>query len=216
MDIKIYGKDYVEYLENTYEKILSSKEYVTALDSELGDGDHWINMNMGFEALMEKKNELSNLTPKELLKNIGVTMMSVIGGSSGVLYGSAYIRAAKNLDDVEYLTLNSLYNVLDSELSGMMERGQAKFGDKTMIDPLYCAVEEFKNALNEKENIVNIANRVKNKAKDGMEKTKDMEAKKGRGRYREDKGVGHIDAGAVTMYYQIDELMNFIIKKVEG
>lgn len=215
MNINITSKDYVEYIELVYKRLLNSKDYVTELDSELGDGDHWINMNMGFEALVNKKEELSNMKPKDLLKNIGMTMMSVIGGSSGVLYGSAYINAAKNISDIEIINLDSIYEILNSKLLGMMERGKAEAGDKTMIDPLFMAVNSLKNLLETNKNIFEILERVQLSAKKGMEDTKYMSAKKGRGRYREDKGIGYIDAGAVTMYYQIDELMNYIKNKME-
>ncbi|MGL6168841.1 MAG: dihydroxyacetone kinase subunit DhaL [Fusobacteriaceae bacterium] len=215
MNINITSKDYVEYIELVYKRLLASKDYITELDSELGDGDHWINMDMGFEALVNKKEELSNMKPKDLLKNIGMIMMSVIGGSSGVLYGSAYIKAAKNISDVETLNLNSIYEILNSELLGMMERGKAEAGDKTMIDPLFTAVNSFKKSLESNKNILEILESVRLSAKQGMEDTREMSAKKGRARYREDKGIGHIDPGAVTMYYQIDELMKYISVKIK-
>ena len=205
--------EYVDYLECAYKKINSSKDYITELDSELGDGDHWININMGLEAVVEKKDKLSKMTVKEMLKNIGMILMTKIGGSSGVLYGSAYINAAKNLEDISTIDVNALYDILRYQLEGMMKRGEANFGDKTMVDPLYLAVEEFDK---EKENInisINNLIKVKEAAHRGMEATKDMLAKKGRARYREDKGVGHLDAGAVTMYYQIEELIDFILNK---
>jgi|GEM_PF-37615 dihydroxyacetone kinase-like protein len=211
--MKMTTIDYLEYVENAYKKINNSKEYVTNLDSELGDGDHWININMGLEAVVEKKENLKNLTIKDLLKNIGMILMTKIGGSSGVLYGSSYINAAKNLEEIEVIDIEALYSIMNYQLLGMMERGNTEYGDKTMVDPLYLAVEEFKR---EKENIKSdIKNliKVKEAAYKGMLATKDMAAKKGRGRYREDKGVGHIDAGAVTMFYQIEELVNYIINK---
>ena len=96
-------------------KINNSKEYVTNLDSELGDGDHWININMGLEAVVEKKENLKNLTIKDLLKNIGMILMTKIGGSSGVLYGSSYINAAKNLEEIEAIDIEALYSI--NELS---------------------------------------------------------------------------------------------------
>ena len=151
--MKMTTIDYLEYVENAYKKINNSKEYVTNLDSELGDGDHWININMGLEAVVEKKENLKNLTIKDLLKNIGMILMTKIGGSSGVLYGSSYINAAKNLEEIEVIDIEALYSIMNYQLLGMMERGNTEYGDKTMVDPLYLAVEEFKR---EKENIKSV------------------------------------------------------------
>ena len=176
--MKMTTIDYLEYVENAYKKINNSK-----------DGDHWININMGLEAVVEKKENLKNLTIKDLLKNIGMILMTKIGGSSGVLYGSSYINAAKNLEEIEAIDIEALYSIMNYQLLGMMERGNTEYGDKTMVDPLYLAVEEFKR---EKENIKSdIKNliKVKEAAYKGMLATKDMAAKKGRGRYREDKGI---------------------------
>ena len=175
--MKMTTIDYLEYVENAYKKINNSKEYVTNLDSELGDGDHWININMGLEAVVEKKENLKNLTIKDLLKNIGMILMTKIGGSSGVLYGSSYINAAKNLEEIEVIDIEALYSIMNYQLLGMMERGNTEYGDKTMVDPLYLAVEEFKR---EKENIKSdIKNliKVKEAAYKGMLATKDMAAK---------------------------------------
>ena len=105
MAFELTSKDYVEYLKKAYVKIHESGDYITELDAATGDGDHWANINSGFGKLNEMADELEQLNLFELFKQIGKTMMSVIGGSSGVLYGSAYLAAAKTLKEKE--TINN-------------------------------------------------------------------------------------------------------------
>lgn len=214
MDFKIFPKDFVEFIKNAYKKINENKDYVTELDSVTGDGDHWVNINMGFEKLVELSNELENLSFEEMFKKIGMTLMSGIGGSSGVLYGGAYIAASKVLVNKEFIDKNTLKDIFEAELNSMMNRGKSKPGDKTMIDSLYAASQALNDNINN-DDIVATLNIVKEKAIDGALATKDMEAVKGRASYQTNKGVGHLDPGAITMSYQIEELVNLIISKIK-
>lgn len=173
MDFKIFPKDFVEFIKNAYKKINENKDYVTELDSVTGDGDHWVNINMGFEKLVELSNELENLSFEEMFKKIGMTLMSGIGGSSGVLYGGAYIAASKVLVNKEFIDKNTLKDIFEAELNSMMNRGKSKPGDKTMIDSLYAASQALNDNINN-DDIVATLNIVKEKAIDGALATKDM------------------------------------------
>lgn len=212
---KITSEDYAEYIEKAYEVIVKNGDYVTELDLATGDGDHWSNLNMGFKKLVEEKERLSKLNISDELKEIGKIMMSVIGGSSGVLYGSAYLAAAKAVKGKEYLDNEGLYLVLSAMLDAIIQRGQAKPGFKTMIDSLDPAVTEYKNCLDNKVSDNELCERVKKAAIEGADNTKNMEAVRGRATYQADKGVGHLDPGAVTMSYQISELMDLALEKVQ-
>ncbi len=214
MNFRLTAGDYAEYIKNIYKLINSKQTYITNLDLATGDGDHWVNINMGFEKLVEKIDELKIMSISDELQNIGKIMMSVIGGSSGVLYGSAYIAAAKAVGNTRYLDKNSLYNVLKAMLGAIMNRGKADVGFKTMIDSLHPAVEEYKLCLDNDIEVCELCDRVKAAAMEGANKTADMEAVKGRATYQSNKGVGHLDPGAVTMSYQISELMDFIKEKI--
>lgn len=213
MDFKIYNKDFITFIKNTYTKINQNKDYITELDSATGDGDHWANINMGYEKLVEISNDLESLSLEEMFKKIGMTMMSNIGGSSGVLYGGSYLEAAKTLAGKEFIDKEALKNIFEAQLKSMMNRGQCKAGDKTMIDALSPAYDALKDNINN-EDIKETLNIVKNKAIEGANATKDMQAVKGRASYQTNKGVGHIDPGAVTMSYQIEELVNVAINNV--
>lgn len=214
MGFQLSSKDYTEYIKLAAVKIHENGDYITALDSATGDGDHWSNINMGFEKLVESIPELENLSVFDMFKKIGMIMMSVIGGSSGVLYGSAYIGGAKVLKGKESIDNTEMCNVLEAMLNAIMERGNAKPGFKTMIDTLYPAVETYKDCIEKKLPERDTVALVKQAAIDGAESTKKMEAVRGRACYQANKGVGHLDPGAVTMSYQIETLMDYINTKL--
>lgn len=202
--VKLTTAAYVDYLKAVTEKIASEKEYISELDAATGDGDHWANMNTGFTKLLEIEDELRSLDFAGLFKKAAMTIMSGVGGSSGILYASAYLKAASVLAGVESMDAEILMKVLDAELQGIMQRGNGQPGFKTMIDPLYQAVEAMKKALPDGDAAA--VNAMREGARLGMEATRDMEAVRGRACYQANKGVGHLDPGAVTMYYQLDML----------
>lgn len=209
----ISSENYVDYLNRAAVKIRDSKDYVSELDAATGDGDHWVNLNLGFEALTLAGEELRALPIFEVFKRIGMLMMSRIGGSSGILYGGAYLAAAKAVDGKETLDAGGLCLALSSMVEDMMARGKAEPGCKTMIDSLYPAVEEFKLALESGEDDRAVLERVKSAAEAGAERTKQMEARKGRASYMLSKGVGHLDPGAVTMSCQLCCLCDYLIEQ---
>ena len=202
--VKLTTAAYVDYLKAVTEKIASEKEYISELDAATGDGDHWANMNTGFTKLLEIEDELRSLDFAGLFKKAAMTIMSGVGGSSGILYASAYLKAASVLAGVETMDAEILMKVLDAELQGIMQRGNGQPGFKTMIDPLYQAVEAMKKTLPDGDAAA--VNAMREGARLGMEATRDMEAVRGRACYQANKGVGHLDPGAVTMYYQLDML----------
>ena len=202
VDITV-GK-YVDYLKKVTAKIAAEKDYITELDAATGDGDHWANMNTGFTKLMEMEEQLREVSLAELFKKAAMTIMSSVGGSSGILYASAYLKAAVAVGSAAAMDASKLLEVLEAELQGIMQRGNGQPGFKTMIDPLYQAVEAMKAAMPEGEEAAIRA--MQAGAKRGMEATRDMEAIRGRAYYQANKGVGHLDPGAVTMYYQLDLL----------
>lgn len=214
MGFELNTYDYLECIKKAYEFIHENQEYITNLDLATGDGDHWSNMNMGFQKIVLDYDNLITKNISELLKQIGRNMMATIGGSSGVLYGSAYIAASKVVADKEIIEKNTLYTILETMLKAIMERGQAQEGFKTMIDSLAPAVRVYKECLDKKVDDIELCEKVKKAAIDGAENTKNMEAVKGRATYQSNKGIGHLDPGAVTMSYQIMALMDYIKEKI--
>ena len=133
-------KDYLDYLEKVTKKLEENRDYVTDLDAATGDGDHWVNMNMGFQKIVSSRDALEVLNLKDMFKKIGMLIMSTVGGSSGVLYGSAYIKASQAIGEKEVIDVPLLLTILEAKLTAIMEIGNAKPGFKTMIDPLYTAI----------------------------------------------------------------------------
>lgn len=213
MGFSLTARDYVEYLKRAAAKIAAEKDYITELDAATGDGDHWANMNSGFTKLTESAPQLETMNLESLFKKAGMITMSSIGGSSGVLYGSAYLAAAKRTAGLETLDCPALCDVLEAMLHAIMDRGNAKPGFKTMIDALSPAVAVYREGLDAEMPERELLAAVKDAALKGAESTKNMEAVRGRACYQTDKGVGHIDPGAVTMSYQIAALMDFLLEK---
>lgn len=211
--VSIGTKEYVDYLLAVAEKIAQEKDYITELDAATGDGDHWANMNIGFSKLVEKESELRREDLSGLFKKAAMIIMSGVGGSSGILYASAYLKASVAAAGLSVLDAGGICQVLEAELEGIMQRGNGQPGFKTMIDPLYQAVNAMKAALPAGEEAAVKA--MQQGAKAGMEATRDMEAVRGRACYQANKGVGHLDPGAVTMYYQLDLLGEAALKSME-
>lgn len=212
MGFQITPKEYVDYLVLAGEEIEKNGDYVTVLDAKTGDGDHWVNLNAGFQKLIAIQEELKEMELAPMMKKIGMTLMSAIGGSSGVLYGSGYLAASKALKEAEVLDIDTLYLFLQTELSAIMERGKAKPGWKTMIDSLYEAVEAYRMAKEVGEDERCVIEAMKRGAAEGRDRTREMEAVKGRASYQTNKGVGELDPGAVTMCIQLECLSDYIVK----
>lgn len=211
--VSMRTKEYVDYFLAVSEKIAQEKDYITELDAATGDGDHWANMNIGYTKLVEKEEELRAEDLSGLFKKAAMIIMSGVGGSSGILYASAYLKASAAAAGCSELDAGGICRVLEAELDGIMQRGNGKPGFKTMIDPLYQAVTAMKEALPEGEEAAVKA--MQRGAKAGMEATRDMEAVRGRACYQANKGVGHLDPGAVTMYYQLDLLGEAALKSMK-
>ena len=212
MSFTLSSKDYIEFIKKTAEHIGGCGDYISSLDAATGDGDHWINMNMGLTALTAKADELSQMGISECFKDIGMTYMSAVGGSAGILYGGAYIAASKLSAGQQSLTSEMLGSVLEAMAGDMINRGKSEPGFKTMIDSIYPAAKAYKEALAEGLSDADLLSRVKTAAIDGAEATTAMPAVRGRASYQTDKGVGHLDPGAVTMSYQLADLCDYILE----
>lgn len=214
MGFELTSKDYADYLKRAYDAIHEKGDYITELDSATGDGDHFTNLDMGFLRLVEAADSLEKMEISDEFKEIGTIMMSVIGGSSGVLYGSAYLAAARALKGKEVIGYEELCTVLEEMQNAVTKRGKAEPGWKTMLDALAPAVDCYKECIAEGVSEREMTKRVRKAALDGAESTRQMEAVRGRATYQANKGVGHLDPGAVTMSYQIAALMDCVEDKL--
>lgn len=210
MSISMTVPAYVAYLNKAAAEIERNKDYITALDSKTGDGDHWVNLNMGFQKVISLSAELEGMTLPAMLKKVGMTMMSAVGGSSGVLYGGAYMASAKAAEGHDLIDDALLLAILDAQLQSIMDRGKAQPGYKTMLDSLHQGIEAYRAALDSNADSNTALQALKKGAEDGAEATKNMEAVKGRASYQTNKGVGDLDPGAVTMAMQLQCLADYI------
>lgn len=203
MSFTITSQLYVSYLHTVAARLRESKDYITSLDAATGDGDHWANLMTGFDAIEAECSAMESLPLFLVFQKIGMLMMSKVGGSSGILYGGAYMAAAKGLKGKESFVDKDFCEALGLMVQDMMRRGQAEPGFKTMIDALYPAWKTLERGIAEGWDASSLLDEVKEASVKGAEATRAMEAVKGRASYRTDKGVGFLDAGAVTMSYQI-------------
>lgn len=203
MKLRIDSEDYLRYLREAFEKLSAQGKEITAIDAATGDGDHWVNLSLGFKAILDDSPQLIKLPIYQAFRKIGMLMMSKTGGSSGILYGGAYIAASKAVDGCVELDETGVYMALKAMVEDMMQRGGAAPGCKTMIDTLYPACEVFGSGLKSGKQLQAIFEDVKAAAETGAEATRNMPAAKGRASYRKDRAVGFLDAGAVTMAIQL-------------
>lgn len=194
MDIdKIKNK--IINLSNT---IIENEEYLTDLDRAIGDGDHGFNMAKGFNKVKDAMND-DYKDLKTLFNKIAMTLISNVGGASGPLYGTFFMKFAQSLDGEIHLSKTLFAKAFSDGVDGVIMRGKAQVGDKTMVDVLSPVSEALKNDSTFEE-IVKIA-------KENMEKTKDIKALKGRAAYLGERSIGNIDPGAYSSYLCIKSVL---------
>ncbi len=181
------------------EKVIESKPLLTKIDSAIGDGDHGIGMSVGFTKADEnlKANEMT--TVNDVFKTIGMSMISSMGGASGVIFGTMFVGGIKGLEPKESLNLKLLAEIFEKALVAIKTRGKAEIGDKTMIDAFQPAVEALKASSVTEDSLLDGLRKAENAALEGVEATKDYIAKFGRAKSLGERAVGHQDAGATTV-----------------
>lgn len=179
--------------------IAENKDLLMTLDREIGDADHGENMDRGFQAAAAKVSESVFDSPGDVLKTVATTLMSTVGGASGPLYGTAFLRASKAATSAE-LDGNDVVALLSAALEGIKVRGKAAAGEKTMVDAWQPAVEAARAALERGETPVAILQAAANGAAAGAEATIDLRATKGRASYLGERSIGHKDPGATSSH----------------
>ncbi|WP_068088233.1 dihydroxyacetone kinase subunit DhaL [Polycladidibacter stylochi] len=183
------------------------RDMLTELDKEIGDADHGINMNRGFEKVAEKLPSFEGQPIDAILKNTGMALMSSIGGASGPLYGTFFIRAAAAAKGKEELTLADLIALLEMAIAGVVARGKAEPDDKTMCDVWWPVLAAAKTA----DTLEKALSDMVEAAEKGVQATVDMRAKKGRASYLGDRSVGHQDAGATSSMLMVKALKDTVV-----
>ena len=182
------------------EVIAEKKLYLTQLDAAIGDGDHGLNMNKGFQAAKEKLETATLETPADILKAVGMALISKVGGAAGPLYGTAFLNASKIVAGKEEVDLNDFKDMLEAALEGVKSRGKAVVGEKTMVDAIEPALEALKKAVAEGASTREAMDMAVKAAEEGVAYTKTIIAKKGRASYLGERSIGHEDPGAMSSY----------------
>ena len=185
------------------------KEEIEKLDQEIGDGDHVFNILRGLDELQNWKNELIDQTVDHIFKQLGMKIMTTVGGSSGALFATLLIGMSKKYNP-ELNDLNNLSQMFFEGVESMKKRGKADVGEKTMLDVLIPVSNSLMEQKNEK-NLEKVANKLNNIAKDGMMSTKDIIATKGRASFLGERAKGHIDPGARSSQLAIEAICNQFI-----
>ncbi|NCC80063.1 MAG: dihydroxyacetone kinase subunit L [Clostridia bacterium] len=182
------------------EIIEEKKLFLTQLDAAIGDGDHGLNMAKGFGAAKEKLESTNPETPSDILKAVGMALISKVGGAAGPLYGTAFLNASKAVAGKTELDLNDYQVMLEAALDGVKSRGKASVGEKTMVDAIEPALEALKKAIAEGSSTREAMDKSVAAAEEGVNYTKTIIAQKGRASYLGERSIGHIDPGAMSSF----------------
>jgi dihydroxyacetone kinase-like protein len=170
--------------------LVEHRDELVNLDREIGDGDHGENLKRGFTAVLSKLDDPPE-SPAAVLKLVASTLISTVGGAAGPLYGTAFMRASAALGDS--VTPESTLAALEAALGGVVARGKAEVGDKTMVDALTPAVEAARAASG---SVAGMLRAAADAASTGAESTVPLVARKGRASYLGERSAGHMDPGA--------------------
>lgn len=193
--------------------IIAQKDYLTDLDRQIADGDHGINMTRGFQAAMDAVEEMDDTTkPGPVLETIGKAFIHNVGGAAGPLYGTGFIKAAAVCDENTKLNVASFEKLLGAAIAGIEKRGHAKKGDKTMLDTLIPVHACFLPENAEGKTLFEVLQDASHAAKEGVDYTKTIAARRGRASLVGERSIGHEDPGAVSSMLMYRALYNFLRK----
>ena len=187
----------VGWLSAFRDEVHANGDYLTELDSAIGDADHGTNLIRGMDAVMAAIEPVPT-TAGDLLKKVGMTLVTSVGGASGPLYGTFFLRAATAADDATSLDGRALLAALRAGLDGIVARGRAEPGDKTMYDALAPGLDALESSLGSGADLTDAVQAAAEAAAAGRDATEPMHALKGRASYLGERSVGHIDPGAAS------------------
>ncbi len=197
----------VRWLKNVAAVLEENKVKLTELDSAIGDADHGTNMDRGFKKVMEKLPTVEDKDIGNILKTVGMTLISSVGGASGPLYGTFFMNGGMAADAKEELSDADLLNVLQRAVDGIVQRGRAQPGDKTMIDALGPALAALRSSVEAGAGVAQGLSAAVAAAEQGMKDTIPMQARKGRASYLGERSIGHQDPGATSSFLILNALL---------
>ena len=193
-------------IEGMAKKIEAEKDYLTQLDNEIGDGVHGINLARGFEAVEKKLPSLAGGDIGALLKGVGMQLVSTVGGASGPLYGTAFMKAGMACKGLTELDGPAFIRAMEAAVDGIKMRGKATEGEKTMLDALCPALKVMQDEVAAGKSLKEALQDAAAAAEKGVEYTKTIIATKGRASYLGERSLGHQDPGATSSLYLLQVL----------
>ena len=190
----------VAWIHRFADVIAERRDELTRLDTAIGDADHGTNMYRGMRAAVERVDALDGDDISAALKGVGMALVSKVGGAAGPLYGTMFLQMANAAGDGSEVDLAGWTQMVQAGLKGVQMRGKAEPGDKTMVDALAPAVEALERAQDDGAELPAALERSAQAAREGMEKTVPMVARKGRASYLGERSAGHQDPGATSSY----------------
>ncbi|MET4781182.1 dihydroxyacetone kinase subunit DhaL [Glaciihabitans sp. UYNi722] len=196
----------VDWITRFSAVVTENRSYLTELDSAIGDADHGANMARGMTAVVEKIGAAPASAVDELFKSVGMTLVSSVGGASGPLYGTFFLRFGTTAGAATELDAAALGAALRAGLEGVVARGKAEVGDKTMLDSMVPALDAFDAEVASGADAAAAASAAASAAAIGRDATEPLVARKGRASYLGDRSSGHLDPGATSTAYLFQTL----------
>jgi phosphoenolpyruvate---glycerone phosphotransferase subunit DhaL len=187
-----------DWMKRFAAEVAENRSYLTRLDGAIGDGDHGTNMDRGMKKALERLQATDGDDIGASLKAVGMALVSSVGGAAGPLYGTLFLQMGQATAGRSELDLAGFADALDAGVQGVVKRGKAEPGDKTMLDALGPALEALRAAGDD--DIAAALERAAEAAREGMEATVPMVARKGRASYLGERSAGHQDPGATSTH----------------
>ena len=196
----IKREDLLAWIYELQKVFIQNKAYLTDLDAAIGDADHGINLERGFNAVAAELEKSSPADAAGILKTVAMTLIKTVGGASGPLYGTFFLRASAVCAGKDGLAPSDIVALFSAGLEGVVQRGKAGLNDKTMVDALTPAAAAMQTTCEAGADINEILHQGAAAAQAGMKRTIEMQARKGRASYLGARSVGHQDPGATSSF----------------
>ncbi len=194
----LHADDLLAWIGELHRVYVQNKTYLTELDAAIGDADHGINMDRGFSAAAAGLMENTPTDIAGILKAVAMVLIRTVGGASGPLYGTFFLRAAGACAGKDTLAAADVAALFRAGLEGVVQRGRAAPGDKTMVDAMQPAIAAMQQAVDSGADIEEMLPAAAAAAESGMRHTVGLLARKGRASYLGERSIGHQDPGATS------------------
>lgn len=204
------NKQIVAIIAAIARRIEAEKDFLTQLDNEIGDGDHGINLSRGFKSVKENLPTLADKDIGTILKGVGTQLVSTVGGASGPLYGTAFMKAGNVCKGKTEIAATEFVAAFEAAVNGVKMRGKAIEGEKTMLDALCPAYKALKDGIDGGKSLTSALTDAVEAAAQGVEYTKTIIATKGRAAYLGERSLGHQDPGATSSLFMLQEMLKIL------